>query len=111
MLQYLSKEVKVIVDRPLCSRHPEYEDLYYTLNYGYVPNTVAPDGEELDAYIVGEFEPLKEFTGIVIAIVHRKNDVEDKLIVAKNPNKYNRDQLQALVEFQERFFDVEIITC
>jgi inorganic pyrophosphatase len=111
MREYLSKEVKVVVDRPLCSRHPEHEDLYYTLNYGYVPNTTAPDGEEIDAYIIGEFEPIKEFTGTVVAIIHRKNDIEDKLVVAKNPKKYHKDQILALVEFQERFFEIEIITC
>ncbi|MDF2503257.1 inorganic diphosphatase [Clostridium sp.] len=111
MLDYLSKEVKVIIDRTLCSRHPEHEDIYYTLNYGYIPNTVAADGEEIDAYVIGEFQPLKEFTGTVVAIIHRKNDNEDKLVVARNPNKYNRQQIEALVEFQERFFDIEIITC
>lgn len=111
MLDYLSKEINVIVDRPLCSKHPEHASIYYSLNYGYIPNTSAPDGEEIDAYIIGEFKPLKEFTGTVVAILHRKNDNEDKLVVARNPNKYTKEQIQALVEFQERFFDTEIITC
>lgn len=101
--------MRVVVDRPLGSRHPEHKNIYYTLNYGCVPGTASPDGEEIDAYIVGEFEPLREFTGTVIAIVHRKNDIEDKLVVTKFPGKYNREQIQALVEFQERFFDSEII--
>lgn len=109
MREYLSKKVRVIVDRPLGTRHPEHKDLLYTLNYGYVPGTVSPDGEEIDAYIVGEFEPLQEFAGTVIAIVHRKNDIEDKLVVAKDSHKYSREQIQALVEFQERFFNSEII--
>ena len=33
----------------------------YMLNYGYIPNTISGGGEELDAYIVGIFEPIKEF--------------------------------------------------
>lgn len=109
MKEYLAKTVRVVIDRPLGSRHPEHKNICYMLNYGYVPGTVSPDGEETDAYIVGEFEPLREFTGTVIAIVHRKNDIENKLVVAKEPGKYSREQIQALVEFQERFFDSEII--
>jgi len=108
MCEDLNKKVKVIVDRPLCSKHPEHE-MHYLLNYGYVPNTISGDGEEVDAYIVGEFQPLKEFEGVVIAIIHRKNDNEDKLVVSKYPYKYSKEQIQALVEFQERFFDSEII--
>ncbi|MCY6355385.1 hypothetical protein OIO11_09155 [Clostridium sp. ZS2-4] len=64
----------------------------------------------MDAYILGEFEPLKEFEGIVVAVVHRKNDNEDKLIVCKYPNRYSKEQIKALIEFQERFFDSNIIT-
>jgi len=108
MREYLNKKVKVIIDRPLGSKHPDHE-IYYPLNYGYIPNTVSGDGEEMDAYIIGEFEPLKEFEGIVVALIHRKNDVEDKLIVSKYPGKYSKEQIAVLVEFQERFFDSEIV--
>lgn len=108
MLDYLSKKVKVIVDRPLGSKHPEH-DIYYTLNYGYISDTIAGDGEEIDAYILGEFKQLKEFEGTVIAVVHRKNDIEDKLVVSKYVNKYSKDQIEALIELQERFFDSEVI--
>lgn len=108
MHDYLNKEVKVIVDRPLASKHPEHE-IYYPINYGYIPNTISGDGEEIDAYIIGEFQPLKDFNGIVIAIIHRENDVEDKLVVSKYSHKYSKEQIQALVEFQERFFQSEII--
>jgi inorganic pyrophosphatase len=110
MLDYISKTVHVIVDRPLGSRHPEYKTLYYPLNYGYVPGTLAADGEEIDAYIIGVFEPVAEFTGTVTAVIHRKNDNEDKLVVAKDAKRYSREQITALVEFQERFFDSEVIT-
>lgn len=108
MYHYLNRKVKVIIDRPLASKHPEHE-IYYPINYGYIPDTMAGDGEEIDAYIIGEFIPLKEFDGIVTAIIHRKNDVEDKLVVSKDSHKYSKEQIQALVEFQERFFDSEII--
>lgn len=109
-MEYLSKVVKVIIDRPLGSRHSAHSDIYYPVNYGYLPDTLAGDGEEIDVYILGEFVPLEEFEGTVIAIVHRQNDVEDKLVVSKTLGIYSKEQIRALIEFQERFFDSEIIT-
>lgn len=38
--------VKIVVDRPLGSFHPEYKDMYYPINYGYIEGIMAPDGEE-----------------------------------------------------------------
>ncbi|WP_394530917.1 inorganic diphosphatase [Priestia aryabhattai] len=103
---YLGKKVVVKVDRPLGSRHPKY-DYIYPLNYGYIPGTMAADGEEIDAYILGESISLDEYEGSVIGIVHRKNDVEDKLIVSNNA--YSLEEIQKLVHFQEQYFDTEII--
>jgi len=108
MTGYLGKKVKVVIDRPLASKHPEH-DIFYTVNYGYIPGTVSGDGKEIDVYIIGEFVPLKEYEGLVVAVIHRKNDCEDKLVVSKYPGKYSKEQIEALVEFQERFFDTEII--
>ncbi|MGN0264072.1 MAG: hypothetical protein ACI4DX_06770 [Oliverpabstia sp.] len=70
--------VKETVDRPLGSYHPEHKDMYYPVNYGYIQGLIAQDGEEQDAYILGVGEPVKEFVGKVIAIIHRKDDVEEK---------------------------------
>ena len=109
MLNYLGKTVSVVMDRPLGSRHPEYE-LIYPVNYGYIENTVSEDGEEIDAYILGEFEPLDKFTGVVIAVITRSDDVESKLVVSSKQNRYSKEQIESLVEFQERFFNSEIIT-
>ncbi|WP_432662980.1 NUDIX domain-containing protein [Wukongibacter baidiensis] len=109
MEEYLGKSVKVVMDRPLGSRHPEY-DFIYPVNYGYIPNTKAGDGEEIDAYILGEFEPVEEYEGRVIAVIKRHDDNEDKLVVSKDGCSYNKEQIRALTEFQERYFDGEIIT-
>ena len=49
----IGKIVKVIVDRPLGTYHPNHKDIYYTVNYGYIPEMIAADGEEQDAYILG----------------------------------------------------------
>ncbi|QTA37912.1 NUDIX domain-containing protein [Thermosipho ferrireducens] len=108
MKQFLGKTVTVKVDRPIGSKHPEY-GFYYPVNYGYVPNTLSGDGEETDAYILGIYEPIVEFTGKVIGIIHRKNDNEDKLVVANKNALYSREEIRVLTDFQERFFDIEII--
>lgn len=100
--------VKVIVDRPLGSFHPKHEDIYYPVNYGYVPGCVAGDGEEQDAYILGVGEPVEEFVGKVIAIIHRLDDVEDKWVVAPEDAAFTADEIMEQVAFQERFFQTEI---
>lgn len=106
--KYLWKIVKVKIDRPLWTKHPKHGFVYW-LNYGFIPNTVAPDWEELDAYVLGVFDPLDEFEWLCIAILHRTNDDDDKLIVVPQGTNYNDDQIKALTEFQERFFKSEII--
>ena len=105
---YLGKKVKVVMDRPMGSRHPEW-NFIYPINYGYVPNTISGDGEELDAYIVGIFEPVEEYEGKCIAVIHRLDDDDDKLVIAPEEKIYTKQQIEALVEFQERFFEHEII--
>ena len=106
--KYLDTEVTVKMDRQLGAKHPKW-GFVYMLNYGYIPNTISGDGEEIDAYVVGEFKPVEEFTGRVIAIIRRTNDNDDKLVVAPNGVNYTDDQLVALTEFQERFFKSVII--
>ena len=101
--------VKVIVDRPLGSVHPKHNDLIYNLNYGYIPKVFAPDGEEQDAYILGVNEPVTEFVGKVIAIIHRLNDIEDKWVVAPEGKSFTKEEITNSVAFQEKFFDIEIV--
>ena len=105
---FLHTTVTVEIDRPLGSKHPRHGFLYL-LNYGYVPGVIAADGEELDAYILGVFEPLDHFEGECIAVIHRLDDDDDKLVVVKRGRFYNDAQIQALTEFQERFFTSVII--
>lgn len=105
---YLRKSVKVKIDRKLGSLHPKH-GFMYMLNYGFIPNTISGDGEELDAYVVGVFEPVDEFDGEVIAVIHRTNDDDDKLIVAPKGTQYSDDAIMALTEFQEKYFESIII--
>lgn len=105
----LGKKVKVTVDRPLGTYHPQHKDLYYSINYGYIEGIIAPDGEEQDAYIIGVDKPVSEFEGIVIAIIHRNNDIEEKLVVAPEGKAFTKEEIEKAVQFQEQYFDYEII--
>ena len=104
----LGSMVKVIVDRPLGSYHPRHPDLYYPINYGYVPGVLAPDGEEQDAYILGIAEPLEEFVGKVIAVIHRFDDVEEKWVVAPEGMRFSAEEILATVAFQEQYFQIQL---
>ncbi|MBQ8836770.1 MAG: inorganic pyrophosphatase [Clostridia bacterium] len=104
----LQNFVKVIVDRPLGSYHPEHKDLHYPINYGFVEGIFAPDGEEQDAYILGVDEPISEFVGKVIAVIQRKDDVEDKWVVAPDGVYYTIEEIKKQVDFQEKYFDISI---
>ncbi len=105
----LGKIVTVTVDRPLGSFHPRHADLYYPVNYGYIAGIMASDGEEQDAYILGADVPVEEFTGRVIAIIHRHDDVEDKWVVAPEHMTFTKEQIMEAVRFQEQYFQTEII--
>lgn len=106
--EFLGKIVNVKMDRPLGSKHPKH-GFIYPVNYGYIPNTVSGDGEELDAYVLGVHEPLDEFEGKVVAIIRRTNDNDDKLVVMPEERNYTDEQIEALTEFQEQWFKHEII--
>lgn len=104
----LGKSVTVKIDRPLGSAHPDYPDMIYPVNYGYVEDIIADDGEEQDAYILGVDTPLDTFTGKVIAIIHRENDIEDKWVVAPDDMTFTEKEILSLTHFQEKYFDIEI---
>ena len=105
---YIGKIVSVKIDRPLGSVHPKY-GFVYPVNYGYIPGTVSGDGEELDAYVLGEHKPLDTFEGRVIAVIHRLDDDDDKLVVMQDGRNYTDEQITALTEFQERWFKSTIL--
>lgn len=105
---YIGHLVEVKMDRPIGKKHPKH-GFIYPVNYGYVPNTVSGDGAELDCYVLGVFEPLEKFKGKCIAVIHRLNDNDDKLIIVPEEKEYSNDAIRALTEFQERFFESIII--
>lgn len=108
-VEYIGKIIFVKVDRPIGSTHPNYPDLTYPINYGFVPNTISGDGEEFDCYILGENQPLKEYTGKCIAVIHRTNDDDDKLVIVPVNSDFTDSEIRHLTDFQEKYFESIII--
>ena len=102
-VEFIGKTIDIKIDRPLGSKHPKHSYIY-PVNYGFVPNTISGDGEELDAYLLGVFDSVINYKGKCIAIIHRINDDDDKLVVVPNDKEYSDEAIEALVEFQERYF-------
>lgn len=105
--EMLGKTVRVTVDRPMGYDH---KGLLYPVNYGYIPGLMAGDGEEQDAYILGIHEPVSSFEGQVVGAIRRKNDVEDKLIVAPAGMVFHQGQIAEATRFQEQYFDTCIVS-
>lgn len=105
---FLGKKVTISIDRPIGSIHPQHEDIVYPMNYGYVPKVIGGDGEELDVYLLGVDQPVKEYTARIIGIVHRRNDVEDKLVAAPEGMNFTAVEIAEAVRFQEQYYDSEI---
>ena len=107
-IDFLDKIVTVKMDRPIGAKHPKH-GFIYPINYGYIPNTISGDGEELDAYIIGPTEPLDEFTGTCCAIIHRTNDDDDKLIVVPTGTTIDNETIEKTTDFQEKWYTHVII--
>lgn len=106
--EFIGKTVLIRINQPLGSKHPNCNFIYST-NYGYIPAIVTGSNKKLDAYVLGIFEPLEIFEGTCIAVIHRLKRNDYKLIVVPNGKDYTDAQINALTEFQEKFFDHEII--
>ena len=109
MNSIIGKTVRGKIDRRIGSHHPEYPDLIYPINYGYVEGVMAEDGEQQDVYVLGTDMPLDCFEGKVIAIYHRINDVEDKWIVSLDGKDYTDEEILNTIYFQEQYFKGELI--
>ena len=107
---YLGKTIEIKIDRPIGSAHPKHLDLVYPINYGYIPGVLGGDGEELDVYLLGVSKPIKEYKARVIGIVHRHNDVEDKLVAAPEGTIFTQTEIAEAVHFQEQYYESEIET-
>lgn len=106
---YLGKTVKIVIDRPLGYIHrKENYSLNYPINYGYIPDVLGGDGEELDVYLLGVDVPVEECTAKIIGIVYRHNDIEDKLVAAPEGMCFTKAEIENAVHFQEQYYESEI---
>ncbi len=106
--EYIGQRVLVRIDRPLGSAHPKF-GFSYAVNYGFIPGTTSGDGEELDAYVLGIASPLEEFVGECIAVIERKAERDDKLIVVPAGVRFSEEEIRSLVSFQEKYFESVIL--
>lgn len=105
---YLGKTVDIKIDRPLGSIHPAHADIIYPVNYGYIPDVPGGDGEELDVYLLGVEVPVSEYSARIIGMIHRHNDVEDKLVAAPVGMHFTKKEIRQAVCFQEQYYEIEI---
>lgn len=94
--------LKVTIDRPIGYHH---DGTIYPVNYGYVAGVIGGDGEEQDVYVLtARDEPLATFTGQLIAVVHRADDVETKWVAADVGVTYTAAEIMAKIDFMEQYF-------
>lgn len=103
---YLGKTVEIGIDRPIGYAHKK--DIVYPINYGYIPGVLGGDDEELDVYLLGVTEPVSSYRAKIVAIVHRENDVEDKLVALPEHMTMSQYEIAAAVHFQEKYYDSHI---
>ena len=101
---WAGRTVDVVIDRPMGSTHPTDADFVYPINYGYVPGTMAPDGHPIDVYVLGADRPLRQCSARIVAVVHRRDDVEDKLVAALSGD-WTETTIKESTDFQEQWFD------
>ena len=103
---YLGQMVTIGIDRPIGYVHKkEAYTLIYPINYGYIPDVIGGDGEELDVYLLGVSEPVQTYTGRIVGIAHRENDVEDKLIMAPEGMIFTAEEMAEAIRFQEQYYE------
>jgi len=102
--QFLGKYIDIIIDRPAGSKHPK-EDLIYPINYGYIPDTIAEDGHEIDVYVIDSTVPAKRTRVKIIGIIKRNNDIERKLVGIESDKKFTENEIMEKIYFQEQYFD------
>lgn len=101
-------KVKVTIDRP-----KGYKDKFgnvYPINYGFIDGVIGGDGEEQDVYVISKeiTEAIDTFEGEIVAIVHRKNDSEEKWVATKMGEQISLEDIKENTYFMEQFFDTQI---
>lgn len=105
----IGKVVRVTIDRPMGSSHPDHQDLIYPVNYGFVEGVEGGDGEWQDAYVLGPSVPVEEFAGQVTAVIRREDDTETKWVVVPEGTDISNREILDRTNFQEKYFRSRII--
>ena len=107
----MGKIMDAVIDRPIGHIHvTKGITLHYTVNYGFLPGILGGDGEEQDVYVLGVDVPLETFRGRVIAAIRRRDDNEDKLVMASEDAVFSAEEIRKATWFVEKYFDSTIQT-
>jgi len=106
---FLGKKAHLKFDQPVGSSYKPHGIDSYPINYGYVPGVLAPDGDDLDAYLLNVSEPLEEANGVCIAIIHRLEDDDDKLVVVPEDTQLTDEEIRRQTTFQEHLYKGVIV--
>jgi inorganic pyrophosphatase len=101
-LDELITSSEIIIDRPKGTRHPQYPEVVFPVDYGYLKNTVAADGNEIDVW--SGTAAHRKLTAIAATVDILKKDTEIKLIVGcteaeitKIENFHNNQYMSAII--------------
>ena len=101
--QLLGRTVTVEVEHELGSYHPGIPDLAYPLNAGYI----LYNGGIVDAYAIAD-EPCDRFTGIVCAVLWRRNSDSLRVIAVRAGEIPDRNRILSCIGILEQGDDVYI---
>lgn len=101
----LGQTVHIVVDRPIGYVH---HNMVYPINYGYIPDLIAGDGQPQDVYILGVTDPVSIFDGRIIGVIRRRDDTEDKLVAAPEGMRFHQAEIAEATAFQEQYFSTTV---
>jgi inorganic pyrophosphatase len=78
-LEQLVESCPVVIDRPKGSNHPNYPEIIYPVNYGYLEGTTSCDGVGIDVWHGSKNDNLIE--GVIFTIDLHKRDLEVKILL------------------------------
>ena len=72
------------LDRPAQSTHPDYPEIIYPLDYGYIRHTLSSDQAEVDVFVGSSDQGL---VGLIATCDYRRGDRELKLLWQCTPQE------------------------
>lgn len=79
LLDEITLDSKLVIDRPKGSCHPKFKQAIYPLDYGYLDGTSSMDNQGIDVF-VGSSDN-KRVTGVLCTIDMMKRDSEIKILL------------------------------